>query len=208
MTDLWCTRLVLVTLARQFARRLRPFTVAELLAWCAELGSEKSARFACRMLRTAGMLEASPPKHSRDNQNPSAPAKWQLTTTGWEAAKAAQAEAASKARSRTMARLNSQPCGNPLSQRLWTLLRARRCLTSTEAAELLGDAGADHKKMVKAVGRYLSTWHRLAPELIQVSTQRIGGSHQYVLVAESAAHMLPSVLRNAESKVLDKGAKS
>lgn len=199
MTDVWCTRIVLVALARRMARKQRTFSLADLLAWCPDLKQAKTARFACLALRTAGLLEAAPAKVPTDNQNPRNPAKWQFTSIGWEAARAAQAEAASKARSRTMADLNRDPVGIPLSQKLWTLLRARRRITSIEAAELLGDAGDDHEAMRKAVGRYLACWAVVDPNMIKIGARRIGGAYQYVLVADAAPHKLPGKLRNAES---------
>lgn len=208
MTDIWCTRIVLVALARRMARKQRAFSLADLLAWCPDIQQEKTARFACLALRTAGLLEAAPPKLSNDNQNPRNPAKWQFTAIGWEAARAAQAEAASKARSRTMADLNREPVGIPLSQKLWTLLRARRRLTSIEAAELLGDAGDNHEAMRKAVGRYLACWAVVAPDMIKIGAKRIGGAYQYVLVADAAPHKLPGTLRSPEAaaRALREGA--
>jgi hypothetical protein len=200
MTDIWCNRLALVTLARRMARRQRSFTTAELLGWCPELKTEKTARFACSSLRTAGLLEAAPARHPTDNRNPHNPAKWQFTGLGWEAAKAAQAAAASTSRSSTMAELNREPKGRPLPQKLWTLLCARRRITSIEAAELLGDAADDnHRAMVKAVGRYLSAWAKVAPELVSIGARRNAGCRQYVLVADVAPHQMPAKLRNAES---------
>lgn len=206
VTDIWCTRIVLVALARRMARRRHAFSLADLLTWCPELGQQKTARFTCLTLRKAGLLEAAPGQLPVDNQNPCGPAKWQFTTAGWEAARAAQAEAASHARSRTMTQLNREPKGIPLPQKLWTLLRARRRITSVDAAELLGDAGGDHTAMVKALGRLLACWAAVAPELVQIGARRIQGCHVYVLVAESAPHKMPDSLRNAEEKAAAKKA--
>lgn len=200
------TSLVLVTLGKRLGRRPRPFTVAELQAWAPELRGIRTAHSACGLLARVGLLEAAPREQgdTRANQVPSRPAQWQLTAAGKEAAHTAQLEAAARKHGQTLAEFNlARTLPNSLPQRLWTLLRARRALTSLEAVELLGDAGANVDQLRAQVGKYLSAWHTLLPDTIQVSARRIGNCRRFVLIGD-VGRLPPKELRNAERRARGK----
>ncbi|MGP3505816.1 hypothetical protein FRC97_19155 [Paracidovorax citrulli] len=193
MTHLWLCRDALVALGQHLARRPRAFTVAELVELTPTLETKTGHR-ACQLLQTAGMIQPAPPAagDTRANQNPSRPAAWELTAAGREAARAAHLEATSKKRAETMAAINRRPRTDALPARLWTVLRARTTLTADEAAGVLGDAGADLRPLKKAIGKLLSAWHAVAPDLVKVGARRVGRAYQYVLVG-SAGRFPPEV---------------
>lgn len=205
MTQIWFVSAALVALARYLLpHRVSPtFTVADLLKWCPSLEKASTARLACRMLWTAGLAQKAPAVHSCDNRNPRDPARWQLTEAGIEAARTAQAAAASEARSKSMGNVNTRPPRtNTLACKVWTLLRTRRAITSQEAADILGDAGTDNKALRKQIHNYLSAWATLAPQTIQVGEKRIGGRYvRYVLVqTEGIGQHPPPELIGATAK--------
>ena len=201
--QIWFVSTVLVALARHMlANRVSPtFTVADLLKWCPSLEKASTARLACRMLWTAGLAKKAPPVNTYDNRNPRDPARWQLTDAGIEAARTAQAAAASEARSKSMRQVNTTPRTNTLAGKLWTLLRVRRAITSQEAAATLCDAGADATAMRKQINHYLAAWAFLAPDTVQVGERRVNGHLRYVLVSDKVGQHLPHELIGAQAKV-------
>lgn len=204
--SIWFTSLVLVTLGQRLGRKPRPFSVTELLAWAPDLKRAQTAHVACNLLARTGMLEAAPAPadNPRANQNPQRPALWQLTTVGKEAARAAQMEAASHKRSETATAVNTaRNETSSLPNRLWTVFRARRVLTTLEAADVLGDAGDNLQALRKSIGMYLSSWHALLPDVIQVSERRVGKCHRYVLIGD-VGRFPPEALRNPEARARGK----
>lgn len=206
MIRLPSTSLVLVTLGQRIGRRPRPFTVAELLAWAPDLRNARAVHAACGLLARVGLLEAAPRAlgDTRAHQVPGRPTQWQLTKEGREATHTAQIEAAARKHGQTLAAYNqARSFPNSLPERLWTLLRSRRALTSLEAVELLGDAGADVDQLRVRVGKYLSAWHTLMPDTVQVSARRVGNCHRYVLIGD-VGRLPPKELRNAERRARSK----
>lgn len=203
--QIWFVSTVLVALARHMlANRVRPvFAIEELMKWCPEIEKASTARLACRMLWRAGLAEKAPAVDAYDNRNPSAPARWQLTSAGVEAAKAAQAAAAHNNRSKRRADLNATPRTNTLACKVWTVLRTRRTITSQEAADLLGDAGKDNTTLREQISVHLSAWAKLAPTLVQVAEKRVGGRYlRYVLVQTTGlGQHPPTELLGALAKV-------
>ncbi len=198
MTSIWSISLALVTLGQHLGRKPRPFTVAELLAWAPGLQRERTAHTVCNLLAHKGLLVAAPAPEDNPaaNQCPERPARWQLTGSGREAARTAQLEAASRKRAETMAAVNAaRHLPDALPTRLWTVLRARRTLTSLQAVELLADAGQDTAALGKQIGAYLRAWHALAPQTVQVAARRVGQCRKYVLVGD-AGRFPPEALRN------------
>lgn len=82
------------------------------------------------------------------------------------------------------------PDPSALTTRLWNLLRIRRKLTSDEAASVLVDAGSEEQmeSTRHTMAGYLKTWARVAPDVVQVSTRRVGGFKAYVLVKDTGIH--------------------
>lgn len=202
MTRIWLISLSLIALGQRPARRPRPFTVAELLSWAPGLKQMRTAHRACNMLARAGLLDAAPPPADNPgaNQNPSRPAAWRLTAVGIEAARVAQSAAASRKRAETMATVNRRRVyEQSVPHRLWTVLRARRALTSLEAVELLGDAGESTDALGKQVRALLAAWHILLPGTVQVAARKVGRCRRYVLQGD-VGRFPPDVLRNAENR--------
>ena len=207
MTHFWLTSLTLVALGQHLCsacgRRQGAFTVAELLAWAPGLGQARTAHRACNMLAHAGLLKPAPPSAGTiaANRVPTRPAAWCLTAPGVEAARAAHHEAAARKRAQALLAANhARRYSDTVAMRLWTLLRARRALTSLEAVELLGDAGAPSTLALrKQVTMLLAAWHTLMPDTVQVAARRVGRCHRYVLVGD-VGRRPPEALRNADNR--------
>lgn len=205
MTQIWFVSLVLVTLGQHLYRKPRPFTVAELFAWAPDLGRISAAHRACALLAQKGYLEPCPAPESNPgaNKNPTRPARWQMTDIGREAARAAQLGAASRKRSETLTGLNeSRAYPQALTERLWTVFRARRVITVPEAVNVLGDAGADVRSLRTYISNLLCLWHTALPTTVQVSAQRVGRVKRYVLVG-NVGRLPPPQLRNAPKRAAE-----
>ena len=182
----WFIPLILLALGRQFARRARPFTESELLAWAPDLGALRTVRTACQTLQRSGLLERAPDVVPEGKCRPTNPHTWQLTANGREACRAAVQAAAKQARIATRKVHNRQRIGSTLYGRLWNLLRNRKQLTPEEAVTTLADAGNETRALQNSVSRYLRGWQTFMPEHIQVSARRVNGFKRYVVVKDLA----------------------
>lgn len=205
MTQIWFVSLVLVTLGQHLYRKPRPFTVSELFAWEPALGRISAAHRACSLLAQKGYLEPCPAPETNPgaNKNPTRPARWQMTDIGREAARASQLAAASRKRSSTLTALNeSRTYPQALTERLWTVLRARRVITVPEAVDVLGDAGTDVRSLRTYISNLLAMWHTLMPNTIQLSAHKVGRCKRYVLVG-NVGRLPPPQLRNAPKRAAE-----
>ncbi|QIL81833.1 hypothetical protein G7047_19355 [Diaphorobacter sp. HDW4A] len=189
MTNLPSVSILLLGLASYFMppaqrRALRPFTLHEVLEWSPDLRDIQAARSTCALLAKTGLLSHvwAGPGHAVLNRNPTNPPKWELTCAGFEAMRAARLEANTQYRSQTLAERNKvRKFPDSLPSRLWALFRARRVITCSEAADVLGDAGDDMLKLRKRIGKYLTDWHKFDPDHVQRAKRRVAGSFRYVL---------------------------
>lgn len=180
----WFIPVVLLALGRQFARRARPFTESELLAWAPDLGVLKTVRTACQTLHCSGLLERAPDVVPAGTRRPANPQSWRLTPDGAEACRSAVQEAAKQARIAACKERCRQQIGSTLYGRLWNLLRNCKQLTAEEAVATLADAGNDTASLQNSVSRYLRCWQAMYPDHIHASAKRINGFKRYVVVRD------------------------
>ena len=180
----WFIPLILLALGRQFARRTRPFTEGELLAWAPDLGAPKTVRTACQALQRSGLLERAPDVAPKGKRRPTNPHTWRLTADGFEACRTAVQEAGTQSRVAALKASNKARVSSTLYGRLWNLLRNRRQLTAEEAVTTLADAGEDTTSLQSSVARYLRGWKVALPGHIQVSARRVNGFKRFVVVKD------------------------
>ena len=181
----WFIPLTMIGLARQMGRKPQPFTSSDLFGWLPELGSSKTARLACTMLKQRGVLAQAPHAVPDGYRRPTNPQTWQLTENGLEICRATMHAAARKANADTLVAHNRrQPKGHTLRYRLWSLLRIRTALTSADAVSVLADAGDDTRTLQTRISRHLREWNIAFPDAVQLSAKRIDGHLRYVLCVD------------------------
>ncbi len=79
-----------------------------------------------------------------------------------------------------------------LPTRLWNLLRIRRRLTATEAAQTLVDADDNFEAQTKRIGALLAAWAKYAPKTLVVAQKREAGRIRYVLLSDLGRWPPPS----------------
>lgn len=176
----WFIGATLRAIARNVPTTTTLFTAVDVARWDEALtGQPGMARMAFEVMGRHGMIEkVDPPAGALGKVEQ----RYTLTVKGLGTCRAV---------------LQAQPGNAPdpeaLSNRLWALLRARRTLTSDEAASTLIDAGSrDFHKAQDQIGGYLRAWSRLVPDAVQVSAKRVGGCLRYVLVKDIGAHAPPT----------------
>lgn len=181
----WFIPVAMIGLARQMGRKPQPFTSSDLFGWLPELGSSKTARLACTMLKQRGVLTQAPHAVPDGYRRPTNPQTWQLTENGLEICRATQQAAARKANAETLVAHNRrQPKGHTLRYRLWSLFRIRTALTSADAVSVLADAGEDTTTLQTRISRHLREWNAAYPDAVQISAKRIDGHLRYVLCVD------------------------
>lgn len=171
MRDAWYIAAALIALGqRPPAQRRADFGRADLEQLCPDFKRRRTTTTAIEHLRSLGFLTGSPGAHA-----PGQP-RYVLTPEGAEAA-----QAAATARQRA-----EQAAASPFARRLWNLFRARKQLTSVQAAELLADAGGEQNiaSVRSLAAQYLRSWSRAYPEAVQISVKRVGRAKRYVLTRD------------------------
>lgn len=175
-----------------------PFTRSELVAWSEKLAARpRAAQAAIDHLADVGLLR----RLSNQAGEPilrQGVYRYALTPEGRAAAKAAHEAVIQAARVEGQRRAvaNRAPDPTTFQSRLWNLFRVRKVLTGPEAAETLVDAGQNVARAAITAARCLRCWHALHPQAIQVSAQRAGAAHRFVMVQDlgPVAPVIPRTL--------------
>ncbi|CAN7563346.1 hypothetical protein [Acidovorax sp. LjRoot117] len=120
--------------------------------------------------------------------------KWTFTSTGMLAGQAA-----------LKAMPGAAPDMQALPTRVWNLLRIRRRLTASEAAETLIDAADNFDAQTKRIGALLAAWAKLPPHAVATGAKKEEGRIRYVLVNDlgrwppvsKAGEMHPNAFANS-----------
>lgn len=167
-----------LTAAKQFDR-------VDLIAWCPAIAKRpRAASMALEQLHLRELIQpiALPTMRSRAHRGVQ---QYAITQTGMEASKAAYDESVRLARIDRAHVLGDKARASSLfAARLWALVRMRKALTVTEAAELLTDAGGNLARAKAKASLYLLTWATAFPDAMQVSAIRIRNNKRYVLVRD------------------------
>ena len=167
----WFSIVALVALARNVKSTGRPITAIELSQWASDDHIDFPhgiAEMAMTALCSRGYLRIEGPRHNTNG----AINRWFITPNGQQAAKVAL----------QISTPGAAPDVGALSTRLWNLLRIRRHLTATEAAETLVDTGDNFNAQTKRIGALLAAWAKYAPKVVSAAKKReAGGRIRYIL---------------------------
>jgi hypothetical protein len=179
-TQPWFIGAALRAIAHHVTSTKTTFTARDVASWDEALtGQPGKARMAFDVMTRHGMLlKAECPESSIAKVEP----RYALTAKGLGTCRSVQ-----------HAKADRLPNPDALSNRLWSLLRSRRTITSDEAASTLIDAGSrDYRKAQSQIGGYLRAWSRLVPDTVQISAKRVDGCIRYVLVSDGGVHPPPT----------------